>query len=282
MLNPQFSTSCRTTLRRSCMRFIVFSRSPTSSFETTSISLSSLPAATAWATSIPCASGRVTTRRMNRKITNSIGRVSNTAARTVCMRWRATAALRLLQRNLHADRTEDGALRHEVAHHAVLAQVVLLRQRGPNDPECLLAVGGDLDRGILLAGGEHLTFQRIVFAFLLRPGPNCPVTASPRRTRTSRMLGNCLIWSMNTSRCGIVPVTIMPVSPASTMSWALRAKSCACSIAAFSLTCAVHRIMTAQDAMVMAPIETIRRTQIFWLPNFENTFLKAPRKKSPP
>jgi hypothetical protein len=89
------------------------------------------------------------------------------------------------------------------------------------------------------------------------------------------MLGSCLIWSMNTARCGIVPVTIIPVSPASTMSWALRAKSCACSIAVSSLTCAVHRIITVQEAMVMALIETIRRTQIFWLPNFENLFMSA-------
>ena len=93
MLNPQLSTSCSTTFRPSCMTFNVLSRSPTSSLETTSISLSSLPAATACATSTPCASGRVTTLRMNTNITNSIGRVSNTAATMVCMRWRATASL---------------------------------------------------------------------------------------------------------------------------------------------------------------------------------------------
>ncbi|EXI71489.1 MAG: hypothetical protein AW07_03551 [Candidatus Accumulibacter sp. SK-11] len=107
------------------------------------------------------------------------------------------------------------------------------------------------------------------------PGPNGPLTASPRRTRTSRMLGNCLIWSMNTSRCWIVPVTIIPVSPASTMSCALCAKSCACSIAVSSLTCAVHRIMAAHDAMVIALIETIRRTQIFWLANLASMFMVA-------
>jgi hypothetical protein len=92
----------------------------------------------------------------------------------VCMRWRATASSGRFQRNLHAYRTQDGAQRHGMACHAVLAQIVLVRQRGPNDPEGLLAIRGAFDRGILLTRCKNLAFQSIVFAFLPNPGAKLP------------------------------------------------------------------------------------------------------------